>query len=85
MSKQTSNLGYEGMLAKQSDLHWAVLRHLNDYGAKSWTFLYVRFDAGKSGEIGSALRDLIEWHYVDIGPTNMVEITATGVERLKSG
>jgi hypothetical protein len=84
MSNYTSNLEREGTLAKQGDLHWAVLRHLNDYGAKNWTFLYVRFDPGKSGEIGATLRDLIESQYVDMGPTNMVEITATGIERLKN-
>jgi len=84
MSNQTSNPKCDGALAKQIDLHWAVLRHLYDYGAKSWTFLYVRFDPGKSGEIGPALRDLIERQYVDIGPTNMVEITARGVEQLKN-
>ena len=81
---QFSQSTYEGSLVKQGDLHWAVLRHLQDHGAKSWTFLYVQFDPGKTGEIGSALRDLIEWNCIDIGPTNMVEITALGMEQLQS-
>jgi hypothetical protein len=54
------------------------LGHLLDVGPILWSTLYNHFGPGKTDELVLALRDLIEWQYVDLGQTNIVEVTDLG-------
>jgi hypothetical protein len=61
------------------------LCYLKEYGPLSWNALYVRFDSGRSGDIGPALQALQERKYIEVGSDNITRITAWGVAQFQRG
>ena len=65
------------------ELQQEALRHLKEHGPLNWNALYIRFDAGSQGRIGTVLLDLEVGGFIE--PLhNLHQITASGIRKLES-
>ena len=72
-------------LTRQATLQRKFLEYLALYGLKTRIRLYAGFDETFTAEIESALDGLRQLGYMEIGPIDMVLLTASGREWLKNG
>jgi len=62
-----------------------VLEYLSLYGPKTRMRIYAGFDETPMDELAPVLDELRQLGYMEIGPIDMVLLTASGREWLKSG
>ena len=72
-------------LTRQANLQREILTYLALYGPKTRMRVYAGFDATPMEEIEPVLDELRQLGYVEIGPIDMVLLTASGKAWLKSG
>jgi hypothetical protein len=72
-------------LTRQASLQREVLTHLAWHGPTNRMRIYAGFDETPLEEIEPVLDELRQLGYMEIGPMDMVLLTASGREWLKSG
>jgi hypothetical protein len=70
---------------RRASLQREILEYLALYGPKTRMRLYAGFDETPTAEIEPVLDELRQLGYMEIGPIDIVLLTASGREWLKNG
>jgi hypothetical protein len=73
---------YEKQRRKENHLQREVLAHLKERGPIHYDVLYVLFDPHKTASIQPALTDLLKYGLISMDEEKLVQVTATGLEKL---